>query len=104
MKAWCHFWKGYAYGRIGSIFYAGIINNDRYGGTNGNYVTKEAIIAESNAQYNLANADLGAATSSADYNAIIGKLIPSFCQEGRDCLLQLQCGSGILVHSKQEIF
>ena len=83
MKAWCHFWKGYAYGRIGSIFYAGIINNDVEGGTNGNYVTKEAIIAESNAQYDLAIADLNAATSTADYNTIIGKLIPSFCRVGK---------------------
>jgi hypothetical protein len=83
MKAWCHFWKGYAYGRIGSIFYAGIINDDASGGTNGNYVTKEAMIGESNKQYDLAIADLGAATSTADYNAIIGKLIPSFCKVGR---------------------
>lgn len=83
MKAWCHFWKAYAYGRIGSIFYAGIINDDGNGGTNGNYVTKEAMIAESNKQYDLAITDLNAATSTADYNAIIGKLIPSFCQTGR---------------------
>ncbi|TMI97822.1 MAG: RagB/SusD family nutrient uptake outer membrane protein [Bacteroidetes bacterium] len=83
MKAWCHFWKGYAYGRIGSIFYAGIINDDAEGGTNGNYVTKEAIIAESNKQYDLAIADLGAASSTSDYDAIIGKLIPSFCRVGK---------------------
>jgi len=83
MKAWCHFWKAYAYGRLGSIFYAGIINNDASGKTNGNYVTKEALIVESNAQYDLAVADLGAATSTADYNAVIGKLIPSFCQVGK---------------------
>ncbi len=83
MKAWCHFWKGYAYGRIGSIFYAGVINDDAEGGTNGNYVTKEAMIAESNKQYDLAIADLNAATSTADYDAIIGKLIPSFCKVGK---------------------
>ena len=83
MKAWCHFWKAYAYGRIGSIFYAGIINDDAEGGTNGNYVTKEAMIAESNKQYDLAIADLNAATSTADYDAIIGKLIPSFCRVGK---------------------
>jgi hypothetical protein len=83
MKAWCHFWKGYAYGRIGSIFYAGIINDDAEGGTNGNYVTKEAMIAESNKQYDLAIADLNAATSTADYSAIISKLIPSFCRVGK---------------------
>src|SRR5580765_5633074 len=83
MKAWCHFWKAYAYGRFGSIFYAGIINDDAHDQTNGNYVTKEAMIAESNKQYDLAIADLNAATSTADYNAIIGKLIPSFCQKGK---------------------
>ena len=64
-------------------FYAGIINDDAEGGTNGDYVTKEAMIAESNKQYDLAIADLNAATSTADYGAIIGKLIPSFCRVGK---------------------
>jgi starch-binding outer membrane protein, SusD/RagB family len=82
LKAWAHFWKGFAYSHIGSIYYAGIINNTA-GATNGNYVAKEAIIAESNAQFDLAIADLGAATSASDYDAIIGKLIPSFCQVGK---------------------
>ena len=51
-KAWCHIrGKDLLMRRIGSIFYAGIINNDAEGGTNGNYVTKEAMITESNAQY-----------------------------------------------------
>lgn len=81
MKAWAHFWKGYAYSHIGSIYYAGIINNSS-GATNGNYVTKEAIITEANAQLDNAITDLGQATSAADYNAVIGKLIPSFCQTG----------------------
>jgi hypothetical protein len=81
MRAWAHFWKGYAYSHIGSIYYAGIINNTP-AATNGNYVTKEAIITEANAQLDNAIADLGAATSAPDYDAIIGKLIPSFCQVG----------------------
>ncbi|MFT2612668.1 hypothetical protein, partial [Escherichia coli] len=25
ITAWCNFWKGYAYSRIGSIYYAGLI-------------------------------------------------------------------------------
>ena len=79
LKAWAHFWKGYAYSRIGSIYYAGIINND-FANTNGNYVSKEAIITEANAQLDLAIADLGAASSASDYDAIMSKLIPSFCQ------------------------
>lgn len=82
MKAWAHFWKGYAYSHIGSIYYAGLVNNSADGTTNGNYVTKEAIITEANAQLDNAITDLGQATSAADYNAVIGKLIPSFCQAG----------------------
>ena len=81
LKAWAHFWKGYAYSHIGSIYYAGLINNTS-GATNGNYVTKEAIITEANAQLDNAITDLGQATSASDYNAVIGKLIPSFCQTG----------------------
>jgi hypothetical protein len=79
LKAWAHFWKGYAYSRIGSIYYAGLINN-AFAATNGNYVSKEAIITEANAQLDAAIADLSAVTSASDYDAIIGKLIPSFCQ------------------------
>ncbi|MFM2360599.1 MAG: hypothetical protein RLY16_2592, partial [Bacteroidota bacterium] len=44
IKAWAYWWKGYAYSRIGSIYYAGIINDQAFT-TNGNYVSKEAIIA-----------------------------------------------------------
>ena len=84
MKAWAHFWKGYAYSHIGSIYYAGIINNSVVSGeTNDNYVTKEAIITEANTQLDNAIADLGLATSTVDYNSIIGRLIPSFCQKGK---------------------
>ena len=82
LKAWCHFWKGFAYSHIGSIYYAGIINNTAVA-TNGNYVTKEAIIAEANTQLDNAIADLGAATSTSDYDFTLGKLIPSFCKLGK---------------------
>lgn len=82
LKAWAQFWKGFAYSRIGSIYYAGIINNG-FASTNGNYVSKEAIITEANAQLDAAIASLGQATSSSDYDAVIGKLIPSFCQTGK---------------------
>jgi hypothetical protein len=82
LKAWAYFWKGYAYSHIGSIYYAGLINNTA-GGTNGNYVTKEAIITEANLQLDNAITALGQATSTPDYNQIIGKLIPSFNQVGK---------------------
>lgn len=81
LKAWAHFWKGFAYSHIGSIYYAGIINNIS-GETNGNYVSKEAIITEANAQLDNAVTDLSAASSTADYDEIMAKLIPSFCQTG----------------------
>lgn len=82
INAWCHFWKGFAYARIGSIYYAGIINDQSTGFTNGNFVTKEEIIAESNKQFDLAIADLASATGEG-YTDILTKLIPSFCQEGK---------------------
>ncbi len=81
LQAWAHFWKGFAYSRIGSIYYAGIINNTP-SATNGDYVTKEAIITEAAAQLDNAIADLGKVSSTGDYDAVLGKLIPSFCQVG----------------------
>lgn len=82
IKAWCYWWKGFAYARIGSIYYAGIID-DADNGTNGNYVTKEQIIAESNANLDKAAALLQSLTDDADYEAIIGRLIPNFFKLGK---------------------
>lgn len=81
LQAWAHFWKGFAYSRIGSIYYAGIINNTP-SATNNDYVSKEAIITEAGVQLDNAIADLGKVSSTADYDAVLGKLIPSFCQVG----------------------
>ncbi|TLU99237.1 RagB/SusD family nutrient uptake outer membrane protein [Dyadobacter luticola] len=86
LRAWAYWWKGYAYGRIGSIYYAGIIN-DEPTGTNDKFVSKEAIIAESNANYDKAAAALSAVTSVADYSTVIGKIIPSFFQVGKGGVL-----------------
>lgn len=83
VKAWCNFWRGYAYSRIGSIYYAGLINNGVNGETNGNYVTKEAIIAEAEANFARAITNLGAATSAVDYQSSMAKLIPAFVQTGK---------------------
>jgi starch-binding outer membrane protein, SusD/RagB family len=86
VKAWAYWWKGYAYSQIGSMYYAGIIQNNTPSAatTNGNYVTKEAIIAEANANYDSCATALGtASTSAADYTATITKLVPSFLQKGK---------------------
>ena len=89
VQAWAYWWKGYAYARIGSIYYAGLIQNaiTTAATTNGNYVTKEAIIAESNANFDKAAAALDAATSATDYATTVGNLIPSFLQKGKGGIL-----------------
>ena len=79
IKAWCYWWKGFAYSRAGSIYYAGIIDNTDLG-TNGNYVTKEKIIKESNANLDKAAAILQSITAAGNYQEVIGKLIPAFFQ------------------------
>ena len=86
IQAWAYWWKGFAYARIGSIYYAGIINNTG-NATNSNYVAKEAIIAESNKQLDLASTTLNAATVVVAYSEVLGKLIPSFNQVGKGGIL-----------------
>jgi starch-binding outer membrane protein, SusD/RagB family len=82
VQAWAYFWKGFAYSRIGSTYYAGLIQNAG-SGTNGNYVTKEAIITESNANFDKAAALLTPLTANADYTAVVNRLIPDYCRTGR---------------------
>ena len=86
IQAWCYWWKGFAYARIGSIYYAGLIVNTP-GATNGTYVTKEKIIEESNANLDKAVTALGAASNAAAYTAMLGKLIPTFNQVGKGGVL-----------------
>lgn len=86
IEAWAYWWKGFAYARIGSIYYAGLINNTP-GATNGNYVTKEKIIDESNANLEKAATILSGIASMGAYNEVLGKLIPSFNQVGKGGVL-----------------
>jgi starch-binding outer membrane protein, SusD/RagB family len=81
IKAWAYWWKGYAYSRIGSIYYAGLINNKSYE-TNGNYVTKEAIITEANSNLDKAAAAAAAAPSATNFVALLAKIIPTDFQVG----------------------
>ena len=78
IQAWAYWWKGFAYAHIGSIYYAGLINNTA-NETNGNYVTKEAIIAESNANFDKAKTILaGLGSGDADYQATVAAVIPVY--------------------------
>ncbi|MEO5888766.1 MAG: hypothetical protein ABIQ31_00875 [Ferruginibacter sp.] len=90
IKAWAYWWKGYAYARIGSIYYAGVIVNTSLLSNptpGGEYVTKEAIIAESNANFEKASAILASQANDATYQEILGKLIPDFFQLGKGGIL-----------------
>jgi starch-binding outer membrane protein, SusD/RagB family len=85
LNAWAYWWRGYAYARLGSFYYAGIIQTATFsaGATNGNYVTKEAIITESNANFDKCTAQLNAAVSATAYSDILSQLIPVFLQTGK---------------------
>jgi starch-binding outer membrane protein, SusD/RagB family len=86
VKAWAYWWKGFAYSHIGSIYYAGLIDDDPLKISN-KYVNSAAIIAEANANFDKAITALNAVTTTADYEAVLGKIIPSFCQTGNGGIL-----------------
>jgi hypothetical protein len=81
IQAWAYWWKGFAYQKIGSIYYAGLIY-DKSATIVSNYVTRDAIITESNKNLNQAATILKALGSSADYASMIAQLIPAQNQVG----------------------
>lgn len=82
IKAWCYWWKGYAYSQIGTLYYSGLIQDNPGDTANGNYKVKDSIIARSNYYLNLCASTLSSITSTSDYTTIITQLIPAFCQTG----------------------
>ncbi len=82
IKAWAYFWKGFAYSRIGSMYYAGIINSEP-NTTNNKYVTKDDILTEAKSNFSKAEALLQALSGNQQYLDVLGKLIPSICQVGK---------------------
>jgi hypothetical protein len=87
IKAWCYWWKGYAYAAIGSMYYSGLIINEA-GKTSNKYLVKDSIIAASDTYFNMAaNVLQTGITSTTDYAAVLGQLIPSFCQVGNGGVL-----------------
>ncbi|MEI7628256.1 MAG: RagB/SusD family nutrient uptake outer membrane protein [Bacteroidota bacterium] len=81
VKAWAYWWKGYAYAAVGTMYYAGLIEN-KASTTNSNYVAQTAVIAESNTQLNNAITALKGISNQGDYNTMIAQLIPQQCQVG----------------------
>jgi hypothetical protein len=81
IKAWCYWWKGFAYAQIGTMYYAGLIEN-KADSINNDFVSQSAIITESNNQLNNALTALNGISSQGDYSTVIGELIPQQCQAG----------------------
>ncbi|MES2004487.1 MAG: hypothetical protein V4450_08190 [Bacteroidota bacterium] len=81
IKAWCYWWKGYAYAQIGTLYYAGLIV-DKSNTIVNTYVSQDKIIAESNRNLNLAMTTLSGIGNQGDYTTMITALIPSQCQTG----------------------
>jgi|UPI00040BAA0B hypothetical protein len=81
VKAWCYWWKGYAYAQIGTLYYAGLVV-DKSNTIVSNYVNQAAIIAESNKNLNLAMTTLKGISNQGDYGTMIAELIPQQCQTG----------------------
>jgi hypothetical protein len=79
IQAWCHWWKGYGYAQIGTLYYAGLIEN-KPATINNNFVSQSAIITESNNQLDTAMTLLSGLSASADYSTMIAELIPKQCQ------------------------
>ena len=79
LKAWAYWWKGYSYSRLGSMYIAGIINNDAGNGqTNGKFVDHNAMITEANANFDKAAAILATLNENADYDFVFSAIVPSF--------------------------
>jgi len=91
IKAWAYWWKGFAYSKIGSTYYAGIINNavgvGDISSTVSTYVTSAAMIAEANKNFDQASTLLNGITSTSDYSLVLGKLLPNFVQTGKGGVL-----------------
>jgi hypothetical protein len=87
IRAWCYWWKGFAYAQIGSMYFAGL-RIDSFGVMGNHYLVKDSIIAASNQYLEKAAGILQSGISSADdYAKVLGALIPSFCQTGHGGVL-----------------
>jgi len=81
IKAWCYWWKGYAYAQIGTLYYAGLIEN-KADSINNNFVSQSAMITQSDSMLNSALTELSGISSQGDYTTVIAELIPLQCQVG----------------------
>ncbi len=79
LKAWCYWWKGYAYSRIGSMYYAGLKIDDA-NATNGAFLTHDALITEANTNFDKANTILSGLTAGGAFDYVLQQIIPTYMQ------------------------
>ncbi len=82
IKAWALWWKGYAYSRIGSTYYAGIVTNNG-SQTNGAFVNSAAMIAEANITLDKAVVAANSAPSATEFTAMLRRIVPNDFQSGK---------------------
>lgn len=82
LKAWAYFWKGFAYSRIGSMYYSGIIN-DLPNVTNNLYVINNDLLAEAEKNFRKAEEFLISLAANDDFTYTMNSLIPSVCKFGK---------------------
>ena len=87
IKAWCYWWKGYAYSQIGSIYYSGLVQDDPANKANAHYLPKDSILARSSYYLNLAASTLSGLSAGGDYNTVMSVLIPAASQKGHGGIL-----------------
>jgi starch-binding outer membrane protein, SusD/RagB family len=76
-KAWALWWKGYSYSRLGSMYLAGVINDD-VGATNDNFLDHAKIVEEGNKQLNECLATLNDLQANDDYIATMKAIVATF--------------------------
>lgn len=81
IKAWCYWWRGYAYAQLGTLYYSGLIV-DKSNTIVSHYVTHDTLIDASNKNLNLALSTLNSISNQGEYASVIGSLIPQQCQTG----------------------
>lgn len=77
IRAFARFWKGFAYSRIGSMYAAGLIN-DEFGQTTETYVDRTTVIEEATAQLDLAITALREIDDEAVYADVLASGIPDY--------------------------
>jgi hypothetical protein len=81
IKAWCYWWKGYAYAQLGTLYYAGLIENTA-NTINNHFLSHTAIIAQSDSLLKAAMTVIKGISNQGDYGAVMSELIPQQCQTG----------------------